>query len=560
MSSSSTTILTVFIVRCAETIDEVQDAANSSLRFHQQIDPPVTDRGYQQAQQTFLQLVSRICENTPEPSNRGDANNDGVIDPLRFLSCFAAPLKSCTGTAVLLSAAGLARQDKITWRYTTVATATSPAAVPVIVDNDLARGVPSIQDAGGIDTVIAAGLLHTAATEWNDARPKCPILKVIVQQFKEKTQDFCREWKDDKTVHPPRKVLDVQYLRVGNNQNTTESSSSPWDIHELSPKFNVTIDLLQPTKYLTPRRSGQFHCKLPGAPGNIAFRTQLEITCEHGFRECVWKSRQVGCDTVILIVPPSTLAGIVKDVCRKPIVADDGMPPCSVLTLLAHVNDANAASGIVFEWVHMATSPTDIVVPTFPGPVDCIYPPPPDQDPASVPANQWSKFPPPEPEIIPPDYPDLYVPYVLLLFPKTLSHPKHIFPIFTSIISGRPFLEPCKNRSRMIGEHRHRRRHHQIHPVDEATVEYHRQQDDPSPDEVPQLVEEEDQDGPDPHPVVEHPSQRRGHMEEVEEEVHRRLGVGLDEAHHYHPTPHLLPKQQEQPPVDHRVLHIPWKD
>jgi hypothetical protein len=191
-------------------------------------------------------------------------------------------LKSCTGTAVLLSAAGLARQDKITWRYTTVATATSPAAVPVIVDNDLARGVPSIQDAGGIDTVIDAGLLHTAATEWNDAQPKCPILKVIVQQFKEKTQDFCREWKDDKTVHPPRKVLDVQYLRVGNNQNTTESSSSPWDIHELSPKFNVTIDLLQPTKYLTPRRSGQFHCKLPGAPGNIAFRTQLEITCEHG--------------------------------------------------------------------------------------------------------------------------------------------------------------------------------------------------------------------------------------------------------------------------------------
>jgi hypothetical protein len=43
------------------------------------------------------------------------------------------------------------------------------------------------------------------------------------------------------------------------------------------------------------------------------------------------------------------------------------------------------------------------------GPVDCIVTPPVGKDPALVPANQWSKFPPPAPENIPDDYPDLYV-------------------------------------------------------------------------------------------------------------------------------------------------------
>jgi hypothetical protein len=541
---SSNTTLTVFLVRCAETMDEV--ASSQQLRLHQQIDPPLSDHGYPHAQSTFLQLVSRICDNTPEPADRGDANHDGVIDPLRFLSCFTAPLKSCTGTAVLLSAAGLARQDKITWRYTTVPTATSPAAVPVIVDNELARGVPSIQQAGGVDTVVAAGLLHTAAADWNDAHPKCPILKVIVQEFKEKTQDFCREWKDDKTVHPPRKVLDVQYLRVRNS-----ADGSPWDIQELSPKFNVTIDLLQPTKYLTPRRSGQFHCKLPGSEGNDIFRKNLEITCENGFRECVWKSRQVGCDTVILIVPPSTFTSIAKDVCHKHL--DSVPPPCSVLTLLAHVNDANAAPGIAFEWVHMARSPTEIVVPTFPGPVNCIYPPPPEKDPASVPANQWSKFPPPEPEVIPPDYPDLYVPqtkrlyYIVFLVLLVLEEARnsfqsiHSFPIFP----GHPFLEPCRNPFRMIGEHHHR---HQIRDEEEHPPQ---QQDG-----LPLLVEEEhpvveeDQDG---SPVldVELPFRREVEM------LHRlRLGVDPAEAHPNPTQRRHVPNQLPPPPVDHKGIII----
>ena len=49
-----------------------------------------------------------------------------------------------------------------------------------------------------------------------------------------------------------------------------------------------------------------------------------------------------------------------------------------------------------------------IGIPPYMGRINCTIPPSsPDKDPSLVPPNQWSKFPPPQPEYIPNDYPDL---------------------------------------------------------------------------------------------------------------------------------------------------------
>jgi HD superfamily phosphodiesterase len=47
----------------------------------------------------------------------------------------------------------------------------------------------------GLDYCRAAGLLHdSAAADWNDTQPKCPIHKVIVKELKEKIQYNYKAW------------------------------------------------------------------------------------------------------------------------------------------------------------------------------------------------------------------------------------------------------------------------------------------------------------------------------------------------------------------------------
>jgi hypothetical protein len=393
--------LTVFLVRSGETVEEVNV---SSLRLHQKVDPPLTETGYKQAQETFLALVRGICDQTPIPAGRGDGDGDGVIDPLRNLACFSAPLKSCQSTALMLSAAGLASQDKLTWRYTTVEAASSPSAVPVVTVNDLCQQSPEIGKCGGVQAVVDAGLLHTAAAPWNDAKAKCPFMKVCVQDMKETAGPFVKEWKEDRTVNPPRRVLDVQYLWLA-------ESNDPWSLAELTSKVNVTIDMLEPQKYLTPPRMGNLECKLPGNSPSAKMKTAVTISPVQAVADCVWKARQVGCDTVIFTVPAVVMQCMMKETGGSGSVTTTA---CSVMTLTAGVDDGNGADGIawdcvgVFSAAQLQSDPV-AAVPFFPGPVDCIVPPPEGKDPSSVPANQWSAFPPPEPENIPDDYPDLYV-------------------------------------------------------------------------------------------------------------------------------------------------------
>jgi hypothetical protein len=398
--------LTVFLVRSGETVDEISLAPEiAKLRFHQKVDPPLTAKGYRQAQSVLRALVQGICDQTPTPPGRGDSDNDGVIDPLRNMACFSAPLKSCQSTALMLSATGLDLQDKLTWRYTTVDAVKSPSAIPVLTVNELCAQQEEIIQCGGVDVVMDAGLLHTSAATWNDARNKCPFMKVCVHDMKEVAGEYIKAWKEDRKAYPPRRVLAVQYLYIRDVQD-------PWSLEELTPKVNLSVDTLPVNKYLPPPRKGNLACKLNKGMAPPSIETFQVVS------NCVWNARQVGCDTVFVFVP-STVMQCMIDTLGDRGGGDDSnvaQMACSVMTLTAHVNDAahhsNSNDGIEWQLISVYSSeqvqgnPIAAVTP-FAGPVDCRVAPPEGKDPAMVPANQWSRFPFPEPELLPDDYPDL---------------------------------------------------------------------------------------------------------------------------------------------------------
>jgi hypothetical protein len=432
--------LTVLLVRSGETAADVNvdtDAVGRDrdrLRLHERVDPTLTLQGYQQAQQVYTALITALCDQTPIISRRGDSDGDGVIDPLRNLACFTAPLRACQSTALLLSAAGMASQDKLTWRYTTVEAASSPSAVPIITVNDLCASQAEIIKCGGVTRVVNAGLLHTAAAPWNDARVKCPFMNVCVNDMKHTAGDMVKAYKADRNANPPNRVLEVQYLWLSPAENkstdtpTTEnpvSSASttvndPWSLAELTPKVNVCIDMLKVNKYLTPPRKGNLDCKLPTSE-DTAEHSSPDAIVVAAICDCVSKARLVGCDTVLFCLPGTAMQSMLQHVQGGGGTnqsSANSMTPCTVVTLMANVKDGTATTTTssdidwslvgTFGLLQMVKNAVP-AVPLWPGAVDCLVPPPPDKDPASVPANQWSAFPPPEPEVIPNDYPDLYV-------------------------------------------------------------------------------------------------------------------------------------------------------
>lgn len=407
--------LTVIFVRSGESVDEDEAVGSSktNLRRHVRVDPPLTPRGYRQAQDVFTALIQGICDQTPAPARRGDGNGDGVIDPLRYMALFSAPLRACQGTAVMLSAAGLAAQDKLTWRYTTVEAATNPSAVPVIAVNELCANQAEIIQCGGVATVVDAGLLHAAAAPWNDARVKCPFMQVCVKDMKGTAAEFVKPWKEDRTASPPNRVLEVQYLRL-------TDANDPWSLAELTDKVNLCIDMLPVNKYLTPPRKGNIECKLQQSSTfstKEAAADSARAMVVDAVSDCVWKSRQVGCDTILFTVPASVLQCMMEQQSGGGTTPCATASPCAVLTMTADINNEdNRVLGGKIQWKlvgswsasQIVSNPTS-AVPLFEERVFCIVPPPKGKDPASVPANQWSAFPPPEPEVIPDDYPDLYV-------------------------------------------------------------------------------------------------------------------------------------------------------
>lgn len=388
--------ITVFLIRNGETLDEVvpdpddEDDQVPILRLAQKVDPPLSTTGHLQSAVVLTNFLKALVAETP-------------TDSVRRLAAFSAPFRSCTGTALMMCCAGLHAQDKLRWRYTTVSAAESPTAIPIIVVNGLCNQVPEISRLGGAKSVVNAGLLHCAAEPFNDGREKCPFMKIVTKEWKECAQEPVKEWKNERGVDEVRRVIDVQYLRI-------ENQSDPWSLQDLTPQINLIVDMLEPNKYLYPPRKGGFEKKIGSS--NI-LKKELEIGPDLFVKESILKARQVGCDTVLLFVPTIAIEKILAECTDNP---NPGLVPeaSCIATVFANIDDSIGDNGESITFKYFGYSSADdvmsdpaAVIPDFTGPVDVLIPPPEGKDPDSVPPNQWSKFPLPQPEVIPDDYPDL---------------------------------------------------------------------------------------------------------------------------------------------------------
>jgi hypothetical protein len=385
--------LTVLLIRHAESIVDTGEAK----RLHETLDPGLTDAGYRAAHEFWLDLFAQQLAGDDD----GTTGTSGEGAP-RKLACFSAPLMACHSTALLLSASDMPKYgDDLSWSLTVAETAKVPAAVPIVVHNQLA----SFHEAySTLDKILAAGLLHGAAAEWNHADSrKCPLAAKLdhVQSViggggdadrnnHSGDNDFLHTWKQDRTVHPPRKVLEAQFLHQADPAHW-------WSLRPLTGKRNLLVDLLAPDRYLPPPRQGTVQSMLDRTADGAAHDPVRAV------RDCVWAARTAGCDTVLLILPAPTIAAALSQLMGGGHSNDVDVSPLSMTACSVDIHDDDES----MEWSLLHRGAGGKLPP--PGPVDCTDVPPADIDPASVPPNQWSVFPVAEPENIPDDYPDLYV-------------------------------------------------------------------------------------------------------------------------------------------------------
>ena len=202
---------------------------------------------------------------------------------------------------------------------------------------------------------------------------------------------------DSKPAQKPRRCTDLQYLRI-------EDATNPWTLVDLTQKTNILVDLIDPKRYMTPPRKGYL------APKRQEVVVQPGV--EEGVQQAVLWARQTGCDTVILTIGQAAMQELAKK--ANLLQSEDNLevPPCSLASLVADVPSETDPSSISLKFHGFFTSQElaqdpDAAIPPYTGPVDVTIPPPEGNDPMTMPVNQWSKFPPPQPENIPADYPDL---------------------------------------------------------------------------------------------------------------------------------------------------------
>lgn len=372
--------LVVYVIRSGETTMEEDE---EDLRVSQRVDPPLTQEGHLQAQRVLLPFFRALHEADEEP---------------RVLASFCAPLQSCIGTALMMSAARLPVLDTLRWGYMTVDCAEPPMALPVFVVNGLVKGMDEIEALGGEEPVLQSGLLHCANKPWNDGRNKCPLMTRFMA-MKRTTREPIETWKN--AYHEQkRKVVDVQYFRI--QEELQEDENDIWNIKHMTPKVNIIVDRLEPSTYLPPPRSGNFSEKGKNDK-------QEREGMEPSFRRAIWNARLAGCDSVVVFVPKEAMKSLAVEYGYSDPPEDPG--PCSFATIVATVN-GDTADSLKFKFKkfftaeQMEASPAK-AIPKFAGPVDRLVEPPEGQDPMAIEPNQWSRFPPPAPEVIPDDYPDL---------------------------------------------------------------------------------------------------------------------------------------------------------
>lgn len=217
---------------------------------------------------------------------------------------------------------------------------------------------------------------------------------VVFKKMKESTQTRIDEW-DEARDESGKKIHHVNYIQFMRLENVKD----PWSLKEMIPKSSILVNYAEPKKYMLPPRQGWFDPKKQYKEWNDGVEDHV--------KEAVWMARQAGCDTVLLVVPGTTLRHMVGAAGGA---TDAEATPCCVATMTAVV-DASASSAADIQWkFYQLTTSTAIsteCIPPFDGPVDEVMHPHEGKDPAQAPENRWAAFPEPEPEVLPRNYPKL---------------------------------------------------------------------------------------------------------------------------------------------------------
>ena len=413
--------------------DEAGRYSDGSRSLSARMDPPLTpDRGFEQAQDCMTALLDALV----------------IGQPRRKIAFFTAPNKACVMSAFMMSCADIAHEDRncLTWRLTTFDGATAPAAIPIVLSDSLCNADPDVMAFGGAKAAVDAGIFHCAGRPFNDGRPKCPLMKgmcflyvmienqppgqmgpfevvawpsnsifcsslisccfwsyshlyKVFKKIKEATQQRIDDWdetRDPETGKKIHAINHVQYFRIS-------EPNDPWSLTELVPKINLLVDVIEPKKYMLTPRQGMFDPK--------KHFNEWKDGIEPSVRQTVWWARQAGCDTVIIVVTDHAM----KDMCQAIGAGGEvsSAPPSSIATFVAEVGDmATSPESMRFSFFRFATlsklkSQGHSIIPPFSGQINELKHPHEGMDPGDAPKNKWAAFPDPEPEVIPPYYPEL---------------------------------------------------------------------------------------------------------------------------------------------------------
>jgi hypothetical protein len=216
--------------------------------------------------------------------------------------------------------------------------------------------------------------------------------------MKEKTQQRIDDWDEarDETGKKIHFVNYLQYLRV-------ETATDPWSLVEMVPKINLVVDFVEPKRYMLPPRQGWFDPKKQ--------YKEWQDGVDKYVKEAVWLARSAGCDTVVMVVPASTVQDVIQASgggggVESPVQVS----PCCVASFIATAGDgASSSEDVDLQFHKFADAPslTSDTIPPHGGPIAEIMHPHPGKDPADAPENRWALFPDPEPEVLPRNYPKL---------------------------------------------------------------------------------------------------------------------------------------------------------
>jgi hypothetical protein len=213
--------------------------------------------------------------------------------------------------------------------------------------------------------------------------------------MKEMTQQRIDDWDEarDETGRKIHYVNYAQYMRLND-------PADPWSLVEMVPKLNLVVDYVEPKRYMLPPRQGWFDPRKQ--------YKEWQDSVDKYVKEAAWLARLAGCDTVVMIVPASTIQSVAQasgggDTSVHP-------SPCCVASFVATALDgASSSDGIKLHFHKFAdaSSVKSDIIPPHGGSVDEVMHPHPGKDPAAAPENKWALFPDPEPEVLPRNYPKL---------------------------------------------------------------------------------------------------------------------------------------------------------